>query len=352
MKEKKFLLLPVYFLIIIFIIDKVFLLEFFQTSFLQKGNDVFYWHRKELFQRLIHDPEILQKKKKLLLVLGDSRAYPISLKLLPDNLKNEWKVYNFSAPQSVPMYALQYLERMIENGIIPDIVYFSLSPESFDDSKGFIYDPFLRLGMDAQFQKNYWNKVPLLDKYKYYIDYLFSFRRLQFDYKLFLERWKSGKLNQYKPEYNEDLLILRLGYGEYLAYAAVANVESKLQKDSLRIQSIYLNNFQLSPTQFEFVELVIKKANQVGSQVFIIWPKVYPGYRKAYENLRLKEIWWDKIVGLNTMYSFFPLNYNQEGKVVVSEPCNLFNDASHQSVYCFVGVLQDIFFLYNRNKNQ
>jgi len=339
LREKKFLLQPIYFMLIVILVDKVFLLDTFQNQFLQKGNQVFYIHRRILYETLIQDPIVLQKKKKLAIALGDSRSYPFSEQGLPEGMEKEWTVYNFSGPQAVPMYSLQCLERILEAGIVPDLIYLSLSPEAFDDSKGFIHNPFMRHGMDQKFRNTYWEYLPWKDRYNYFMDLLFSFRRLEFDSNLFLERWLEGNLDQYDPNRNEDMLVLKMGKGEYLAYAAIMNAEPKLTKDAIRIRALYLENFQLSWTQYFFVEKILSLAKARGSKVFVVWPRVYKDYREAYRELNLETLWWSKIEELSRRYGSIPVNWNDDSE----SDCDLFNDASHQSIYCYREQMAKIF---------
>ncbi|MCC5813279.1 MAG: DUF1574 domain-containing protein [Leptospira sp.] len=344
MKDKKFLLYPVLFLILAILVDKIFLLDFFKEKFLQKGNPVFYAHRHKLFDKLKNDPKISSQEKKFALALGDSRAYPFSNPGIPEKEKGKWQVYNFSGPQAVPMYSLLWYERILDAGIVPDMVFLAVSPEGFDDSKDLIYDPFIRLGMDEKFKEDYWELMPWDARYKYYIDMLFSFRKLQFDYKLFMERLSNGRMREYNPIMNEDMMVLLMGNGEYLAYAAVANVESKLKKDAKRIREIYLNNYQMDETQFIFLEKLLKLAESKGSKVFVVWPRVYKDYREGYKEFNLEEIWWSKVLKMSEEFGAYPINYNDDSK----PQCDLFNDASHQSIHCFKEQMEDIFTLYRK----
>lgn len=343
MKKHKFLLYPILFLVIVLIVDKVFLLDYFQERFLQTGNPVFYHHRKLLFERIQNDPDVLESKKKLILTLGDSRSYPFSDLAIPESERKEWTVYNFSGPQAVPMYSLYWLERILEKGIKPEIIILSLSPEGFDDSKGMIYDPFLRLGADANFKKKYWKDIPFKDKYEYYIDRLFAFRSIQFDAKLFWERFKSNKLDEYNPDFNQELMILKMSKGEYLAYAAIANVPSKLKKDTERIKSIYLDHFELGETEFGFVERIATLTQENGIHLFILWPRVYPDYRKNYYELGLDKTWWNRIANLDDGRITTTINFNEDTEA----SCDLYNDASHQSIFCFSGQMESILDRYH-----
>lgn len=326
------------FLAVVFLLDKVFLLDYFEEKFLQTGNPVFYHHRKTLFERLTRDTEVRSGNKKFLLTLGDSRSYPYSDKALPEDRMDQWSVYNFSGPQAVPMYSLYWLERILAQGIRPQAVILSLSPEAFDDSKGMVYDPFLRLGSDDEFRTRYWDQIPWKDRYEYYVDRIFAFRRLRFDYRLFLERWRSGKMYEYDPALNQEMMILNMGKGEYLAYASVINMPNKLKKDALRIESIYLQGFRLGETQFGFVEKILSVAKAQEIPVVVVWPRVFEDYRKNYVRLNLEENWWKRVESLSKQYGSETINYNREGDGF----CDQFNDASHQSIYCFKDQMADV----------
>jgi hypothetical protein len=354
MKEKPFLWAPVIFLVLILLVDKVFLLDFFRTDFLQTGNPVFYEHRKILWKQYREEwnsekgnpsknlpiKEREKREKKIAVALGDSRAYPFSMAGLPKEESDYWIVYNFSGPQAVIAYAYYWLEKMDESGTYPDLVYLSVSPEGFDDSKGLFYDPFLRLGSDSEFRKKHWEYIPWEAKYEFFVDKLFSFRGLQLDVKLLWERFRAGRLSEYSPDFNETMMILKYGRGEYLAYAAVANHESKLEKDAERIKNLYLSNFQIHDTQFYFLEKILLLAEKKHIPLILVWPRVYTGYRSRYEELKLTQKWWSRVAAMANKHGAYAWNGNE------GDGCDLYNDASHQSVLCFQEVMKKVFKIY------
>lgn len=344
MKDKKFLMIPVYFLLILFIVDKVFALDYFKTKFIQPGNAIFYHHRNVLAERIKKDPIVRDHSKKLAIALGDSRAYPFSQPGLPDREKSNWIIYNFASPQAVPMYSLLRYERLIEAGIIPDLIYLAVSPEAFDDSKGMIYDPFMRLGMDDKFIQDHWELIPWKDRYKYWIGKAFAFKNLQLDYKALIDRFKTKRMREFNPDFNEDMMVLNIGKGEYLGYATLANNEKKLKKDSARIKNIYLNDYQFSNTQMVFIEKLLKLADEKGTKVFLVWPRVYIDYRNSYLEMNFYEIWWSKIQSLAKKYNAIDVDFNKESS------CDFFNDASHQSIQCFIEQMDTIFQKYEESK--
>ncbi|TGK05593.1 DUF1574 domain-containing protein [Leptospira langatensis] len=341
--KKKFIYIPFLFLLLVFFADKIFTLDFFQTSFYQEGNPVYYAQRKHLFQRMRSDSSL--GKKELALAFGDSRAYPYSSKTLPSDIAENWTVYNFSGPQAVPAYGFYWFQKILEAGIKPKVVFYVISPEGFDDSKGLLYDPFLRLGADDPFIAKYWGRFSTGDRFDIIKQKLFSIRKVKPGFKLFWNRLTSDKLNLYSPESNHENLILELGNGEQLAYASASNNPSKLEKDALRLKSLYLSGFELGETEFFFVEEFLKLSKENGIKTYLIWPKVYPGYRVGYYELGLEKTWWPRIQELAMKYGASAADMN------TLSACDTYYDASHQSVLCILEqskILMDDF--YGRKK--
>ncbi|PJZ76089.1 DUF1574 domain-containing protein [Leptospira neocaledonica] len=326
--KKKYIYLPLLFLIVLFFADKIFLLDFFQTSFYQEGNPVYYAQRRHLFEKLQKDESL--SKKNLALAFGDSRAYPYSVKTLPASIQNDWAVYNFSGPQAVPAYGFYWFRKILESGIKPKVAFYVVSPEGFDDSKGLLYEPFLRLGADEEFRKTYWDQFSTSDKLEILKEKFFSIRKIKPGFKLFWSRLTSKKLKLYKPEQNHENLILELGNGEQLAYASVSNNPKKLEKDALRLKSIYLSGFTPGEIEYFFVEEFLKLGKQNGVKTYLIWPKVYPGYRAGYYELGLEKSWWPRIQELASKYGATAADMN------TLSSCELYYDGSHQSVLCIL----------------
>lgn len=338
MKSRPFLVYPCILFLLIFTIDKVFLLPIFHEEFLQAGNSVFYHQRKVLRERLSKDEKL--KETKLALVFGDSRSYPYSEIGIPEKERKDWSLYNFSGPQGIPMYSYISLKRILDSGIKPNLVILSLSPEAFDDTKGFIGSPFLRMGCDSECRDIVWNDIPLKNKWEYVLDKLFAIRSVELNLSLFFSRLKSGKMKEYKALYNQEFQLVNYSKGEYLMYATTANPVEKLKKDTARVTALYMRSFTLGESQFPYVKKLIDLANENGFQLMVVWPKVYGEYYKFYEKYDIANIWWAKIIGGHTQKNVTFLNMNEKNS------CDLFNDASHQSVFCFVEQMDLIWRIY------
>lgn len=336
MKTKPFLVYPVFLLILVLALDKIFYLPVFQNSFLQTGNSTFYFHRKLLFEKMVRESK--DSPKSLVLVYGDSRSYPYTETGLPPSAQSNWSLFNFSTPQAVPMYSYQLLRKTLKSGIKPTFVILSLSPESFQSSKSFVNSPFLRFGAEPGFQEEIWNDLSLKEKWEATLDRVFRIRALEVNLNLFVRRTQSRKWKEYSPNSNPELLLLNQTKGEYLMYATLGNPIEKLERDATRIKAIYLRNFELGQNQFLYVEKFLELAKENQVPVVVVYPKVYETYRKNYENLNLEEVWWSKIQELANESGAKTFHVEKENE------CNLFNDASHQSAFCFPELMRTIWF--------
>lgn len=338
MKSKPFLFYPVVLFFFIFFVDKIFLLPIFHDEFLQAGNSVFYFQRKVLKDRLAKDPDL--KEKKLTLVFGDSRSYPFSELGIPEPLKKDWILYNFSSPQGIPMNSFVQLERILETGVTPDFIILSLSPEAFDDSKGFILSPFLRMGCDQSCINMVWDDIPLKEKWYYVLDHVFAIRSIEFNLSLFSSRLKQGNLKEYKASHNKEYQLINYTKGEYLMYGVQSNPIEKIKNDTLRIGSLYMSSYQLGKSQLPYVERFLKITKEKKIKTLVVWPKVFPEYYAYYEKFHIKEVWWNPLETMAKGYGAYTLNWNVPGT------CDLFNDASHQSAFCFVDQMKEIWLNY------
>ncbi|MEM7183400.1 MAG: DUF1574 family protein [Spirochaetota bacterium] len=350
--KKFYIYYPILFLIFFFLFDKIFLHPLFHKKFVQDGNIVFYVHREQLFARM-------QKKrnkantKKLLVAFGDSRAYPFSKRFMKPEQSKIWDLYNFSGPQAVPAYSYFWLQRMVRAKIVPERIFFVVSPEGFDDKKSLMHKPFLRMASTDEFAIENWSNIPKSDRYEFLVDKLIALRSVDLDYKLFWERWKSDTLLQYDPKYNAKIAVLNLYQGEYFGYTK-AKQKEELERDAQRLANIYFYNFAIHETQFVYTEKLLALAEKHSSKVVVIWPKVYPTYGKKYQFLRLKDgstlnlrkTWGGRMKKLVEKYGMLYIDMNQ------SSDCKLFYDASHQSGLCFPKQMQQIFALYEKNESE
>jgi len=335
MIQRPFLLLPVLYLLLVFCLDKVFYLPVFREGFLQPGNSVFYYHRKLLFDKLIQERRAAEATPRWSLVLGDSRSYPFTELAFAESEKATWSLYNFSSPQSVPMVSYYWLRKVLQEQLRPSFVILSLSPEAWNEKRSFVVSPFLRYGSDPSFTREIWEDLTWNEKWNYTWDQIFRIRALEINLSVFAKRLKEKKLAEYKPSHNPDLKLLELTRGEFLLYATLANPTEKLEKDAQRIRQIYLREFSWGEAQYLYFQKCLDLLQKEKIPAVVVLPALYPTYKKALDSLGYDD--FKKQVRKRTEEGGF-LFYDVDKE----SDCRLFNDASHQSVFCFPSQMQTI----------
>jgi hypothetical protein len=344
MRNKLFLYIPLLYILSIFFLDKIFSIDFFKKNFLQTGNVIYYKHREILYEQYKNYLSNPKNNSKInIIAMGDSRAYAYSSLGLTKERKDKYQIYNFSAPQAVVAYSLFWLERFIQDKKSPHLVFLVLSPEGFDDSKGLMHKPFIRLGANEEFIERYKDQIPSEDLREYYLDKLIVLRKLELNFKLLVNRLKSKKMKEYIPAYNPEMQLLMLTNGEQLAYTTSVNDISKLEKESFRMEKVYLKNYTINDTQFFFLEKFLSTAKENKISVILIFPKIYPTYLKAFEKMKITTNLLNRFQTLANKYNTPLVNWNE------SSNCELFYDASHQSTLCFGEQLQFLLDIYEKN---
>lgn len=174
----------------------------------------------------------------------------------------------------------------------------------------------------------------------FFLDKVFVIRSLELNLSLFSSRLKRGKLREYKSAYNEEFQLINYSKGKYLMYGVQSNPIEKIKKDTVRIGSLYMSSYTPGSSQIPYVEAFLDLAQKNQIKTLVLWPKVYGDYYKYFEKFHIKEVWWEPMEVLAKSYGAHTLNWNKEGT------CDLFNDASHQSAFCFIDQMKEIWVNY------
>ncbi|MCC5814437.1 MAG: DUF1574 family protein, partial [Leptospira sp.] len=134
MIRKKFLFYPVILFIILFAIDKIFLLDYMRLLIKSDFTYVYYETKEKLLTNFIekyNEGELTKDNKKVMVILGSSRLLYFDNQELEDFYPN-WEIYNFSSAVTTPAYYWFYLERIIEAGVKPDLIVLETDPNQFN----------------------------------------------------------------------------------------------------------------------------------------------------------------------------------------------------------------------------
>lgn len=390
----KYLLLPVALIFVLFLLDKIFLLPDVRDNFMQPGGAIYYRQRVEQAQTIRAEiPKLREQGFKVGVVFGDSRSFSVgnlssaAAKMLQGYATEDWRLFNFAAPQAVPAYhaflAEKIFSRLPEER--PGYALIGISPDAFNRNAFIFSDPVLKFGVDAAWIERNRTHIPE----KNYEDYV-STRRyalvgLNFSLKeLFVRTMgefqkpvalplterlammgmvtgmsagddmpesiretftnarqylgamaeaKKHDLTLYRYRQSPQRELLNLSQGsQYLWFGAAS--EQKLRTQTDRLVSLYFQNFVISEEQFHFFRETLRHARRGGAQVLVFWPKVNPYLREAYANEPRIQAIWRRIQAITRETGAIAIDLNEPGRIA----CDAFYDASHMSVTCFPGL--------------
>ena len=153
--KNKFLLYPVFFLLTLFLLDKIFLIPEVRGNLLQPGGMLYYYQRKEQIGEFKQFLREKNKSDETLLVFGDSRSFAIGDMVAKYLGYTNLQVYNFAGPQALPAYYDYLAEQLFLGDQKPDYLLLGVSPDSFNRNSGTFVTPVMNFGLDdAYIQKN------------------------------------------------------------------------------------------------------------------------------------------------------------------------------------------------------
>lgn len=375
----RYLLIPAFTLLALFIADKVFLIPEVRDSFLQPGGMVYYRQR----MRQIGKFQDFARKKpegvKLMVVMGDSRAFPIGN--LPAHYigKKEWKIFNFAGPQASPAYFNYLAGRLFVPDSKPQYLVLEVSPEAFNRNTGILGSTVLNHGTTGDYVDAVRTMIPEADLDDYAATRRFALYGLPFSMRdLYLrtrgtffpqkiktpfdaipfEQLASGFQNIYGPaiewqqglmasmrnaqKHNLDLYSLDKSHevqfldlmngGQYVWYGTAT--DEQLKADTDRIAGLYLKRFQVSEEQVYFFLATLDRARAEGIRTVVYWPQVNPHLEKLLAQDERIAILKRRLTrdAEDRGAAVFDLGSRKETR------CANFYDASHLSIQCFPAI--------------
>lgn len=360
-------------ILIIFLIDKIFLIEEVRDHFIQPGGMLYYRQRKEQL-KILEDKikkDKLNKENQIIIVLGDSRSFGIGTDLAKAIQLNDFSIWNFAGPQAVPAYYLFVAEKIFEYAK-PDYFYIGISPDAFNRNSGIFAIPVLAYGVDESFIDKYKEFIPEKDFKRYQNTRKYALAGLQFSFKTLILRIKgtffTKNLEEFLKNYNiqydklsleekkifqtlysfreEDLNFYvykkspqrtLLNYTQGAQYAWFGKMSDKeLKKETEKIKNLYLNNFVISYEQILFLKFLLELIKNNNAKAILFFPKVNPYLLDLYKQTKAIQYIINQIIQLSEENHFPIVDFNQENLI----QCNDFYDASHLSVSCFPDVLK------------
>lgn len=332
-KTRRFLAYPLVLLLLVFLLDKIFLLPVVKTFVKSDFTFIYYESREELFDALVKEQQAGQNKKDIMLILGSSRLLYFDAEDLADYYP-EWNIYNFSSAVTTPAYYLYYLEKILDKGIRPKMVLLETAPNQFNASSSVFRESNLTYSFDLPFLLKY---ASLFGK-----DYLsFYMGNLLFA----VGKNKPNLSNVYKRITHPDkkaILDMEKKLRKYLVDNkgnALSPVEDYVEKDaailgatSRRTVDWLYSSYRHSEMQEGFYHLLLERLEKEKIPVIVVHP--YGAYQmQAMEDgLPVIEDWKKRVYEITESYGFQVHDLREKREDFF---CNSFVDGGHMSKDCY-----------------
>ncbi|MBE7413598.1 MAG: DUF1574 domain-containing protein [Leptospiraceae bacterium] len=346
MRKNKFLLYPIFLFTIIFLFDKIFFLEEVKSYLKTDFTYIYYETKKTLLQNLVKENS--SRKKKLMIVLGSSRLLYFDAKDLSD-FYPDWDIYNFSSAVTTPAYYLFYLEKILENGIRPDLILLETDPNQFNENSKVFRGSNLTYSFD----------LPFVFKYAT----AFGKDNLSF----YLGKTFFG-VSKNKPYLN--VALKRLSDPRFIAVAemgkttkkflldnkgnALSPIENYVEKDfgileatSQRTIDWLFSNYRDSKMQYYFFEEILRKIASEKIPLLIVWPQSSIPMQQKLKSSKFVTNWEEKTKKLTSTYNFEILDMDNTKEYY----CNSFADGGHISKDCYHPFMRFVMYNYFKKYN-
>lgn len=375
----RYLLVPLFTLFALFVADKIFLIPEVRDQFLQPGGMVYYRQRMRQIDKFKAYARSKPSDTKLLVVMGDSRAFAIGN--LPAHYigRKEWRIYNFAGPQASPAYFDFLSRRLFVPDAKPGYLILEISPESFNRNSGILGSTVLNHGTSGDYVASVRTMIPRSDLESYANTRRFALYGLPFSFRdlvlrtrgtLFPQKvktpfdgipmealtsgfrevygpaieWQQGlmqsltsaqkhNLDQYSIDRSHEVQFLDLmNGGQYVWYGTAT--DEQLKADTDRIAGLYLKRFQVSEEQVYFFLATLDRARDEGIRTVVYWPQVNPHLEELLAKDERISILKKRLTreALDRGARVFDLAEQKETR------CRSFYDASHLSIQCFPAI--------------
>ncbi len=369
--RNKFLLYPILFIAVLFVLDKIFLLPEVRDNFIQPGGMIYYRQREEQLATLRTFACREDRKERLVAVLGDSRSFALGQDMIPRDRRDEFAIFNFSGPQAMPVYHHYLAEKMLVGNCRPDVLLMGIAPDAMNHNSPVFVDPNLNFGVDRAFIERHRALIPDDVYASYENTRRFALAGLGLSVGEFFERLEGSlaaeqtdfgmeinllektigsdnedsarrqllegilrsnlkNLTLYRFANSQHRLVLDATRGAQYAWFGVME-DAELRKETDRLRDFYLSRFLASPEQLYFYEQTLALARRSGVQVLVFWPRVNPHLIEAYRGEPRIGTLWSEMDRIARLHGAKTIDLNGDERAACSE----YYDASHLSISCF-----------------
>ncbi|BDA80850.1 hypothetical protein LPTSP3_g37800 [Leptospira kobayashii] len=343
MKGKPYLLYPLFLLIFLFFVDSFFRIPYIQFLTKLDLTAVNYSAKKALLDSLIEKGN-LKKDKKLMIILGSSRLLYFDAKDLKE-FYPDWEIYNLSSAVTTPAYYDYQLTRLLDSGVVPDLILMETDPNQFNHNSVFkisnltySFDLFYVLkNMDLFGKDNVsfflGRKLFAVGTYKPYIDQM---------WKNYRNPELAGFLSMNQTTF--DFIVKNNGHGLSPIDNYVEKDANVLELTSHRTLDWLFASYHPSEMQYGFYEKILSRLQSEKIKSIIIWPTSSPNFEKLVHKEKLVKTWEERIDLLSSKYDQKIMKLKDEP----SYSCNAFADGGHVAKECYHSLMRAVLMEYFR----
>ncbi len=368
----KFVFIPLVFVVVLFLLDKIFLLPKVRENFMQPGGMVYYKQREMQLDKL---ERFLSDGKKNIhtgIVMGDSRSFALGNVVLNYIGRPDIQVLNFAGPQALPIYHAYLAEKIFTRPVRPEFLILEVSQDSFNKNSGILFSPNMNWGISGEFLERYADRIEDRDRERFDSSRRFALPGMQFSLKYLIGRIKntiktpdtSGALTEvmllsrtfkgaidarsmpgvvaammgtqimnwdvYQAKNSPHIKVL--GYLDGAQYSWFGFMsDEELKKETEKLAGIYLKRYEVSDDQFFFLEKTLKHARDGGVRTIIFLPQINPYMKEFFDKTEKMKAVKERIRRTVEKYDAVFIDMNDDPEAA----CSQFYDASHLSINCF-----------------
>lgn len=332
MKNKKFLLYPVFLFLFLFAFDKIFLIDKVRSYVKSDFTYIYYETREDLFESL----KTRKSDKKLMIILGSSRLLYFDSKDLEQFYPN-WDIYNFSSAVTTPAYYYYYLEKILDAGIKPDFVLLESDPNQFNSNTPVFKNSNLTYSFNLPFILRHANLFGKEYVSFYLGKFLFASSKNKPHLDTAYKRLTDPRYEVIAKEGHKikEMLLESKGHSKSLVENFVERDFGILQATSQRTIDWLFSSYKESEMQYSFYEKILSKLSENKIKTVIVWPQsslpMQDLMRKSETVGKKVSLWFTKVNSISGKYGYTVRDMDATEDYY----CNTFVDGGHIAKDCY-----------------
>lgn len=335
-----------------FLVDKAFFVGDIEDTFLTTASFLNFDHKERMVLELrdyLKQPD----RRHVVVLFGNSRTMAFRRSYIEKKYP-DWTLFNFSVPGGTTDYFYYLMTRFRDEGIRPEAIYFTVTPQGMNASPVVALDEVMVFGLPPGFIAREATAYSVDDLTNYAAKKAFLVYRYRPKLRTIQSRLEGDRLATFRRFLRETEASLDRERGSVpydLDYKPAQN-EIALEANAASIWKDYFVPFRIHQGQLAFAERSLRLARELGARTGLLWPRVSPALRrrKAEERVSpnpdggpprtVNEVWIPLMRQMAERNGAAWLDFNTDPRRSFS--CDLFFDASHMASGCLPPFMDEV----------